>query len=153
MKISMKVLLQRVSTASVEIENKTIASITEGLLIFVAFTKTDSTKILDKIVNKIINLRCFNDLNKKMNKSILEVGGSALIVSQFTLYADCKKGRRPSFKNSAPFEQGKELYEAFIKKCKEHMHVETGKYGADMSINLTNQGPVTIELDSEEIIK
>ena len=141
----MKVLVQRVLEAKVEVNNKIVGSINKGLLLFVGFTNTDTTKEIDYLVNKVINLRIFDDENGVMNKSILDTNGSILSVSQFTLYADSSKGNRPSYINAMPGEKSIKLYEEFNTKLKEkNIHIETGIFGADMEVSLINDGPITI---------
>ena len=144
----MKVLVQRVLEAKVEVNNKIVGSINKGLLLFVGFTNTDTTKEIDYLVNKVINLRIFDDENGVMNKSILDTNGSILSVSQFTLYADSSKGNRPSYINAMPGEKSIKLYEEFNTKLKEkNIHIETGIFGADMEVSLINDGPITIMLE------
>ena len=146
----MKLVVQRVKKASVEVDNKTIGSIDSGLLILVGFTYNDNEETINKMVNKVINLRIFDDANGVMNKSVLDINGSILSVSQFTLYADTKKGRRPSYVNALNGEEAVKLYEYFNELLSKEIHVETGKFGADMLVSLENDGPVTIIIDSKE---
>ena len=145
----MKLLIQRVTKASVEVEKEIIGKISEGFLVFLGITHTDNEQIADYLVEKLINLRVFNDENGKMNLSLKDINGGLLIISQFTLYADTKKsGNRPSFTDAAKPEQAKALYEYFIKKCKEkQIYTQNGEFGADMKIELLNDGPVTIMLE------
>jgi D-aminoacyl-tRNA deacylase len=144
----MKVLLQRVSQASVKVENQMVGSISHGWLAFVGFHISDQETTLSEMLEKIINLRLFADENGKFNLSLLDVGGSLLIVSQFTLYADTKKGRRPSFTESAPPPLALPLYEKFITLAQSKIKtVATGRFGADMKVDLTNDGPVTVMLE------
>ncbi len=144
----MKVLVQRVLEAKVEVNNKVVGSINKGLLLFVGFTNTDTSKEIDYMVNKVINLRIFDDENGVMNKSLLDTNGSILSVSQFTLYGDASKGNRPSYINAMPGEQSIKLYEEFNTKLKEkNIHIETGIFGADMQVSLINDGPITIMLE------
>ena len=148
----MKFVIQRVKKASVEVEEKEIGKINQGMLVLIGITQEDDEKIADKMIKKLINLRIFQDKENKMNLSIKDVKGELLLVSQFTLYADCKKGNRPSFIKSAKFDIANNLYQYIIEECKKTgINVETGIFGADMKVNLTNDGPVTIILDSEEI--
>lgn len=145
----MKVLIQRVKRASVTIEKSLYSSIKEGILAFVGIEKGDSSEQVAKLADKISKLRIFEDENEKMNRSILDVGGEMLIVSQFTLCGDCKKGTRPSFDRSAPPEIANTLYEEFISKIKDKgINVGTGKFGAMMDVELINDGPVTFMLES-----
>ena len=148
----MRVLVQKSKYSEVEINKKIVGKITSGLVLFVGFTHSDSEKEIIKMINKILNLRIFDDENGIMNRSILEVGGEILSISQFTLYADCKKGNRPSFTNAGNPELANNLYEYIIEKCKEQIpNVQTGSFGADMKILLLNDGPFTIVLDSNEL--
>ena len=145
----MKLLVQRVSSAKVDVDSKTVGKINNGFLVLIGVTHTDTREIADYLVKKLCNLRVFKDENSKMNLSIKDVDGELLIVSQFTLYADCHHGNRPSFVNSAKPDMANELYEYFVEKCrKEVKNVETGIFGADMKVELLNDGPVTILLDS-----
>ena len=144
----MKVIIQRVDCAKVEIEKKVVGQINKGLLIFVGFHCEDTEDKIDYLVKKITNLRIFNDENDKMNLSIKDTKGSILVVSQFTLYADCNRGNRPDFIQAAKPETANILYEKFIKKIKDcDIHTETGIFAADMLIQLANNGPVTIVLE------
>jgi len=144
----MKVLIQRVTRANVEIENLTIGKINKGYLIFVGFCKNDTYKNIDKAVNKIINLRLFHDQEGKVNLSIKDVNGQILVVSQFTLCAKIKSGTRPSFSDALAPAKARELYEYFVQELEKHIPiVRTGKFGAYMHVNLTNDGPFTIELE------
>lgn len=143
----MKVLVQRCDRASVSVDNKIVGSIEKGMMILVGFTQTDTSENIDYMVDKVLNLRIYDDEDGVMNKSILDVGGSILSVSQFTLYADTKKGRRPSYANALNGEKSILLYDEFNKKLKEHIHVETGIFGAEMKVELINDGPVTIMLE------
>ena len=143
----MKVLIQRCDKASVTVDNKIVGSIGKGMMILVGFTQTDTSENIDYMVDKILNLRIYDDEQGIMNKSILDTGGSILSVSQFTLYADTRKGRRPSYVNALNGEKSIVLYDEFNKKLKEHIHVETGIFGAEMKVELINDGPVTIMLE------
>ncbi len=150
----MRVVLQRVTSASVTIDDEIIAEIPQGFLLLVGFTHTDTEREIDCLVQKIANLRVFEDENQKMNLSIQEVSGNVLSVSQFTLYADVRKGRRPSFTDSAPGAEAEKLYNLFNKKLgKAGLGVDVGVFGADMKVSLTNDGPVTILLDSDDLMK
>ncbi len=151
----MRIIIQRVKEAKVEVKGKVVASIGKGLLLLVGFTQSDKdlpgTSLWNKILKKIINLRIFPDEEKKMNLSLLDVGGEILVVSQFTLYADIKKGNRPSFVQAASPDIAVDLYERFIKDLKESfgVDVKSGIFGEEMFVHLCNWGPVTIILDSE----
>lgn len=147
----MKLLVQRVSSAKVDVDSKTVGKINKGFLVLFGVTHTDTKEIADYLVKKLCNLRVFKDENSKMNLSIKDVDGELLIVSQFTLYADCQHGNRPSFVNSAKPDIANELYEYFVERCrKEVKNVETGIFGADMKVSLLNDGPVTIMLEKED---
>lgn len=144
----MKVLIQRVQRASVDIAKKTFSSISKGLLVFIGVEKGDSEEQVDKLAKKVVNLRIFPDENGKMNRSLIDIQGEMLVVSQFTLCGDCKKGTRPSFDNSAPPNIANELYEKFIESIKAYeIKTATGKFGAMMEVSLTNDGPVTFMLE------
>lgn len=144
----MKVLVQRVLSAKVEVDTKVVGSIDKGLLLFVGFTQSDSSKKIDYMVDKVLNLRIFDDENGVMNKSLLEVKGSILSVSQFTLYADSSKGRRPSYINALNGTEAVKLYNEFNDKLKNTgINIQTGIFGADMKVNLINDGPITIMLE------
>lgn len=148
----MKFVIQRVTQASVEVDQKIIGSIKKGFLVLIGVSNEDSTEIADKLIRKLISLRIFEDENGKTNLALKDVNGELLLVSQFTLYADCKKGNRPSFIKAGNPEHANRLYEYIIEACKKEIPVvETGKFGADMKISLLNDGPFTIILDSEEI--
>ena len=144
----MKALIQRVDRASVTINGKLFSQIGQGLLVLLGVEKGDEKLNADKLAEKLLKLRIFEDENEKMNKSLLDVSGEMLIVSQFTLCGDCKKGTRPSFDKSAPPEIANELYEYFISKIKEYeVPVQTGKFGAMMKVELVNDGPVTFLIE------
>ena len=144
----MKIVAQRCKNAKVEVDNKIVGSINNGLMLLVAFTDTDNSTIIDYMVNKVINLRIFDDENGVMNKSLLDVNGSILSVSQFTLYGDASKGNRPSYIKALPGDKAIKLYDEFNNKLKEkNIHIETGIFGADMQVTLTNDGPITIILE------
>ncbi|NLM36787.1 MAG: D-tyrosyl-tRNA(Tyr) deacylase [Firmicutes bacterium] len=147
----MRALLQRVSSARVRIGNEVTGEIGPGLLVLLGVSRTDQEADLQLLADKIINLRIFEDDQGKMNRSVQDVGGSILVVSQFTLYADCRKGRRPSFLDAAPPELGTDLYERFIAALRGRgMAVATGRFGAAMAVELVNDGPVTIMLDTAD---
>ena len=144
----MKLVVQRVRNASVTVENSIVGKINQGFLVLLGVAPEDTEDIADYLVQKLIKLRVFEDKNEKMNLGLKDINGELLIVSQFTLYADCTKGNRPSFTNAADPEKANELYEYFIKKCKEeNVKVEHGVFGADMKVELLNDGPVTIILE------
>lgn len=140
----MKVLIQRVKKASVTIDKQLYSSIDKGILALVGIEKGDTLEIVEKYAKKVVNLRIFPDENDKMNRSIVDIGGEMLIVSQFTLCGDCKKGTRPSFDNSAPPDIANTLYEAFINEVQKlNIKTQHGKFGAMMDVELINDGPVT----------
>ena len=148
----MKFVIQRVKNASVEVEKRVVGKINEGFLVLIGVTHDDTKKTADILIKKLLNLRIFKDENDKMNLSLKDVGGELLLISQFTLYADCKKGNRPSFVKSAKYDIANELYEYIIDECKKtSIKVEKGIFGADVKVSLLNDGPVTIILDSEEL--
>ena len=147
----MRFLIQRVSSASVEIDGNAVGSIKQGFCVFVGISNSDTREIADKMIRKLIKLRIFSDEDGKTNLNLSSVSGELLIVSQFTLYADCRHGNRPSFLNAGQPEPSKELYEYIIEKCRESVpKVEHGEFGADMKVSLVNDGPFTIWLDSDE---
>ncbi len=143
----MRVLVQRSLNSSVEVNNEIVGKINYGLVLLVGFSVTDTTKRNRLLNKKILNLRIFNDENQVMNKSILDIDGEILSISQFTLYADTKKGNRPSYLNSMKNDEAKILYDEFNDKLKEYTKVETGIFGADMKVNIINDGPITIILE------
>ena len=148
----MKFVVQRVKYASVEVDQKCIGKINQGFLVLIGVAETDTTEIADKLIHKLLGMRIFADENDKTNLSLKDVSGELLLVSQFTLYADCKKGNRPSFVKAGNPALANELYEYIIAACKKEIPVvETGKFGADMKVSLLNDGPFTIILDSDEI--
>ena len=149
----MRVIVQRSKNSKVTIDNKVNGSIDHGFVLLVGFTDGDNEEIIDKMIKKVINLRVFEDENEKMNLSILDTKGSILSISQFTLYADAKKGNRPSFINAMNPNEATKLYDLFNEKLSKFLHVETGIFGADMKVEIYNDGPVTIYLDSEELFK
>jgi len=148
----MRILIQRVSEASVEIDFQIKASILKGLLVFVGVEDSDTKEDVDWLANKMVNLRIFNDNSGIMNLSVLDIEGDILLISQFTLHASAKKGNRPSYIKAARPEKAIPLYELMIKQLSELLKnkIETGTFGADMKISLVNDGPVTIWLDSKE---
>jgi D-tyrosyl-tRNA(Tyr) deacylase len=144
----MKALMQRVNNASVTIDGELFSSINGGLLVFLGVEKADEKENAQKLAEKILKLRIFEDENEKMNLSVTDVKGEILVVSQFTLCGDCKKGTRPSFDNSAPLDKAIELYEYFVEQIRlSGLKTETGKFRAHMDISLTNDGPVTFWLE------
>jgi len=148
----MRFVIQRVQHAKVTVEGECIASIQKGFLVLVGINNTDTKVIADKMIQKLINLRIFEDENGKTNLNLNAVLGELLIVSQFTLYADCRKGNRPSFTKSGPPDMAEKLYEYIVDRCsKEVPKTAHGKFGADMKVSLLNDGPFTIILDSDEI--
>lgn len=150
----MKFVIQRVSSASVTVQGQMIGEIGNGLLVLMGVSQSDTYDIADKMANKLIRLRIFEDAEGKTNCSIKEIDGNLLIISQFTLYADCRKGNRPSFVNAGAPDMANELYEYVISKCKEEIPVvEHGSFGANMEVSLVNHGPFTIVLDSDEIVR
>lgn len=146
----MRVVLQRVTSAKVTVEQKTVGQIDHGLLILIGIAHGDTTEQADWLANKTAELRIFEDENAKMNLSLTDTGGSALVVSQFTLLAECRKGRRPAFTDAAAPEIADQLYEYYANALREKgIRVEQGTFGADMKVSLTNNGPVTIVIDRE----
>ena len=146
----MRAVVQRVSSSKVEVDNKVIGSIKKGLNVLIGISKEDTIEDLNYIKDKILNLRIFEDENDKMNLSLLDIKGEILVISQFTLYGDCRKGRRPNFMNAEGGEKAKEAYDTFVKLLKESdIKIETGEFGADMKVEIQNDGPVTIILDSK----
>lgn len=150
----MRFVIQRVKEADVVVDGNLIGEIQKGLLVFVGINNSDNKEIADKMVKKLIGLRIFQDENDKTNLSINDVSGSLLMISQFTLYADCRKGNRPSFTDAGSPDMAKNLYEYILDKCKEQIsNVQKGEFGADMKVSLINDGPFTIVLDSDVIVK
>jgi D-tyrosyl-tRNA(Tyr) deacylase len=148
----MRLHIQRVSRAQVEIEGTVFSAIGKGLLVLLGVTHNDSSELIPKLCKKLIELRIFNDSQGKMNLSVRDIGGEILVVSQFTLYADCRRGRRPDFLQAAPPEQANALYEEFVKELSGYeIPVKTGVFAADMQVGLVNDGPVTLLLDSSEL--
>jgi len=149
----MKFVIQRVTSASVEVDEKIVGKIGKGFLVLIGIGKEDNEEIADKMIKKLIGMRIFEDENGKTNLSLNDVSGELLLISQFTLYADCKKGNRPSFINAGSPDEANRLYEYIISECKKEINVvEKGVFGADMKVSLLNDGPFTIILDSREIL-
>lgn len=150
----MKFVVQRVDEASVSVEDRIVGKIGKGLLVLMGVNQTDTIDIADKLLNKLLKSRIFEDENGKTNLDIKNVNGQLLIISQFTLYADCRKGNRPSFINAGNPADANELYEYVLKKCREVIpDTKQGVFGAHMQVSLVNNGPFTIILDSEELGK
>lgn len=149
----MRFLIQRVNRASVTVDGRKIGEIGKGMLVFVGISHTDTVEIADKMTKKLTGLRIFEDENGKTNLNLKTVGGELLVISQFTLYADCCKGNRPSFTNAGDPEKANTLYRYIIDLCRSEVdRVEEGSFGAEMKVELVNNGPFTILLDSEEIL-
>jgi D-tyrosyl-tRNA(Tyr) deacylase len=147
----MRVVLQRVKEAHVDVAGATVGAIGSGLLVLVGVTSTDSPKDADYLADKIIHLRIFPDEARRMNRSLTEAGGALLVISQFTLYGDCRKGRRPSFDEAAPPDQAQTLYQYFVERLRlSGTIVKTGLFQAEMEVHLVNDGPVTFVLDSNK---
>ena len=150
----MKFVIQRVNHASVKVDGNVVGKIDKGYMVLIGISENDTKEIADKMIKKMIGLRIFEDENGKTNISLKDVSGELLLISQFTLYADCKKGNRPSFINAGKPDMANEMYEYIIEQCKKEISViEKGIFGADMKVSLENDGPFTIVLDSKEIIK
>lgn len=146
----MRFVIQRVAKADVKIDGETVGAIGKGFMVLIGVSDSDTKEIADKMVKKMIGLRIFEDGQGKTNLSLDAVGGELLLISQFTLYADCRKGNRPSFIRAGKPKMAEEMYEYIIAKCKESVAVvERGSFGADMKVSLTNDGPFTIVLDSD----
>lgn len=148
----MRFVIQRVTNSKVTIDGEIRGRIGKGFMVLIGVSDGDTTEIADKMIRKMVNLRIFEDENGKTNLALKDVGGSLLLISQFTLYADCKKGNRPSFGKAGAPEMAKELYQYIIDRCREEIEiVEQGEFGADMKVELLNDGPFTILLDSDEL--
>ncbi|MBR3679268.1 MAG: D-tyrosyl-tRNA(Tyr) deacylase [Oscillospiraceae bacterium] len=150
----MRALIQRVRHASVVVEGETVGQIQQGFLVFLGVTESDTDAEMELLADKMLKLRIFPDADGKTNCSLMDVEGSLLIISQFTLCADCRKGTRPSFSNAASPQEANRLYEAFVARCRERVaHVDTGVFGAHMDVSLENDGPFTIWLDTDDLKK
>ena len=150
----MKFVIQRVTDAKVSVDGKVVGKIGKGFMVLIGIAGTDTVEIADKMIKKLIGMRIFQDENGKTNLALKDVGGELLLISQFTLYSDCKKGNRPSFVNAGAPDMADEMYQYIISQCKKEIDVvEKGIFGADMKVSLVNDGPFTIVLDSDEIIK
>jgi len=148
----MRFVIQRVKHASVTIDGTTVGAIEQGFLVLIGVADFDTKEIADKMIRKMLGLRIFEDENGKTNVSLADVKGQLLLVSQFTLYADCKKGNRPSFVKAGKPDMANDMYEYIIEECKKQVEcVQTGEFGADMKVELLNDGPFTILLDSDDL--
>ena len=148
----MKFVIQRVNHASVTVDGEVIGKIGKGFMVLIGISQTDTKEIADKLIRKMTGLRIFDDENGKTNLAPADVGGSLLLISQFTLYANCKKGNRPSFIEAGQPDRANALYEYIIEKCRASVpNVQTGSFGAEMKVSLINDGPFTIILDSEDL--
>ena len=148
----MKLVIQRVLEAECQVDGNTTGKISKGFCVFIGVSETDTKEIADKMIKKLIGMRIFSDENDKINLSLKDVEGGLLLISQFTLYANCRKGNRPSFTEAAKPDLANELFEYIIQKCKNEISVvESGIFGADMKISLVNDGPFTIVLDSNDL--
>lgn len=145
----MRIIVQRCDKAEVRVKGKTVGKINYGMMLLVSFTYGDSEKEIDYLVNKVLNLRIFDDENGVMNKSILDINGEILSISQFTLYANTSKGNRPSYIDALKGEDAIKLYDMFNEKLKSKIHTETGVFGAEMKVDFINDGPITILLEKE----
>ena len=148
----MRFVVQRVASASCTVDQKITGNIETGFLVLIGVSDTDTTETADKMTRKLINLRIFEDSEGKTNRSLKDVSGGLLLISQFTLYADCRKGNRPSFIEAGAPDMAEEMYEYIIARCKEQVPVvERGQFGADMKVSLVNDGPFTVILDSDTL--
>ncbi|MBQ8826562.1 MAG: D-tyrosyl-tRNA(Tyr) deacylase [Oscillospiraceae bacterium] len=147
----MKFVIQRVTNASVKVDGDIKGQIGKGFMVLIGVSQTDTRTEADRLIKKMLGLRIFEDENGKTNLSLNDVGGELLLISQFTLYADCRKGNRPSFINAGKPDMANELYEYIIDECSKQFKVEKGVFGADMKVELLNDGPFTVILDSEEL--
>ena len=149
----MRFVVQRVTHASVTVDGNTVGKIGKGFMVLIGVAESDTRETADKLIKKLLALRIFDDENGKTNLSLADVGGELLLISQFTLYADCRKGNRPSFVKAGAPDKANELYEYIISECAQYFHTEKGIFSADMKVELLNDGPFTIILDSEELQK
>lgn len=150
----MRMVVQRVTRASVTVDERVIGAIGDGFLVLLGVCDSDTEAIADKMVDKMCRLRIFQDENGKTNRSLSDVGGELLVVSQFTLYADCSQGNRPGFTRAGKPEHANRLYEYVVERCRQYVEkVEHGEFGADMKVELLNDGPFTLVLDSDELVK
>ena len=150
----MRAVLQRVTRASVTVDGEVLGKIGKGFMILLGVENSDTEEITDKMADKICKLRIFEDENGKTNLSLADVGGELLVISQFTLYADCTKGNRPSFVKAGAPDKAEHLYEHFMERCRNYVDVvEKGQFGADMKVELLNDGPFTLMLESEQLFK
>ena len=150
----MKFVVQRVSQASVEVDGEILGKINRGFMILIGVADSDTEEIADKMIAKMLKLRIFDDAEGKTNLSIDEVGGELLLISQFTLYADCKKGNRPSFFRAGKPDMASDMYDTIIRKCRELGYkTECGRFGAEMKVSLINDGPFTIVMDSDDLFR
>ena len=148
----MRFVIQRVTSASVTVDGNITGQIEKGFLVLIGVSEDDTKEVADKMIKKLIGMRIFEDENGKTNLALADVGGSILLVSQFTLYADCKKGNRPSFTKAGNPQMAEEMYEYIIAQCKKEVaNVQVGVFGADMKVQLLNDGPFTIVLDSRDL--
>ncbi len=147
----MRAVVQRVKYSKVEINGEVVGEINKGLNVLLGISREDTQEHITYLKDKILNLRIFEDENGKLNKSLVDVGGELLIISQFTLYGDCRKGRRPSFIEALGGDEAEKMYEEFVRQCRETVpKVETGRFGADMLVSIENDGPVTLMIDSNK---
>ncbi len=149
----MKFVIQRVTHASVTVDRDVLGKIEKGFMVLIGIEDSDTQAVADKMISKMLGLRIFEDEDGKMNLALKDVGGGLLLISQFTLYADCKKGNRPSFVKAGKPDMAEPMYEYIIEKCREQIkNTQKGQFGADMKVELLNDGPVTIVLDSHELM-
>lgn len=146
----MRAVVQRVKSSHVKVDDKIVGQINQGLMVLLGVEKDDAYEDVKYMADKIINLRIFEDQDEKMNLSLLDIKGELLVVSQFTLLGDCRKGRRPSFVQAGRPEEANDLYEKFVAYCKDYVKVETGIFQADMQVSIENDGPVTLMIDSKK---